>query len=114
MYVRQDVWANGGSFDDPILYWYAKGVGELKKRPIADKTSWLFLAAIHGFSVDLWRDAEYSVAPLPNQAVQDKFWKQCQHGTWYFLPWHRGYILSLEANVRDAIAKIGGPANSWA
>jgi tyrosinase len=40
-------------------------------------------------------------------------WKQCQHGTWYFLPWHRGYLLALEANVRAAVVQAGGPSD-WA
>jgi tyrosinase len=42
-----------------------------------------------------------------------KFWQQCQHGSWYFLPWHRGYLLALEANIRAAVVDLGGPAD-WA
>jgi tyrosinase len=29
------------------------------------------------------------------------------------LPWHRGYLLAVEAMVRDAVVKLGGPAD-WA
>jgi tyrosinase len=109
------VWANGGDFSDPTLLWYAKGVGILKQRPITDPTSWTFLAAIHGINIPLWINFEYLAegASLPSAAVQTKFWQQCQHQSWYFLPWHRGYILSLEAIVCAAIIDAGGPAD-WA
>jgi tyrosinase len=40
-----------------------------------------------------------------------QYWKQCQHGTWYFLPWHRGYTLAFEANIRAAVVQLGGPAD---
>ena len=39
---------------------------------------------------------------FPSASDQQRFWNQCQHQTWYFLPWHRGYLLGLEAVVRDA------------
>ena len=39
---------------------------------------------------------------------------QCQHQSWYFLPWHRGYLSALEAIVRAAVVKLGGPALIWA
>jgi tyrosinase len=42
-----------------------------------------------------------------------KFWNQCQHGSWYFLPWHRGFLQAFEANIRAAVVHLGGPAN-WA
>ncbi|MCM2451583.1 tyrosinase family protein [Agrobacterium vitis] len=121
VYVRKSVWANGGDFSDPILYWYAKGVGKLREKPLADKTSWNFMAAIHGIDIDkpdqlsLWTKYGYYTAgePLPSQADQKLYWKQCQHGSWYFLPWHRGYIWSIEALVRAQIVALGGPAD-WA
>jgi tyrosinase len=52
-------------------------------------------------------------SPLPSNADQTRFWKQCQHQTWHFLPWHRGYLSSFEAIMRAAIVKLGGP-NDWA
>jgi hypothetical protein len=30
----------------------------------------------------------------------DAYWSECQHGSWYFLPWHRGYLIAFEAVVR--------------
>lgn len=115
VYVRKSVWAAGGDFSDPILFWYAKGVELLKQRLIAEPTSWRFLGAVHGFDADAWRKYGYlnNDDLLPSQSVRDLYWDQCQHQTWYFLPWHRGYLASLEAIIRDAIVQVGGPAR-WA
>ncbi len=48
--------------------------------------SWTFQAAIHGS-----QDAN------PNPA-----WNQCQHGNWWFFPWHRAYLYYFERILRDA------------
>ena len=50
---------------------------------------------------------------MPSDADSQTYWSQCQHGSWYFLPWHRGYLIAFEAVVRDAVTKLGGPAD-WA
>jgi len=115
MYFRKSVWANGGDFDDPILLWYAQGVGEMQKRPLSDSTSWRFLAAIHGINYESWAKYGYYTQgeAMPPQPEQRTYWDQCQHHSWYFLPWHRGYLLSLEAIVRQAVIQLGGPAD-WA
>ncbi len=111
-YVRKDLWDLGEGWNDTIL-WYAKAVQELQKRPITDNTSWQFLGAIHGFAQDLWISHWQitSDTALPPQAEQDKFWNQCQHQSWYFLPWHRGYLQAFENIVRDTIVKLGGPSD---
>lgn len=113
-YVRKDLW-NLGETWNPTLLWYAKAIRELQSRPIDDPTSWRFLAAIHGFKKELWiTDGYYTVGEkLPAPADRELFWDQCQHRTWFFLPWHRPYLLSFEKIVRDAIVKLGGPAD-WA
>src|ERR1017187_7513804 len=51
--------------------------------------------------------------PLPAQSVSDLYWDQCQHGSWYFPPWHRGYLLAREAQIRAAVIALKGPAD-WA
>jgi len=114
MHTRRNVWRLSQPWDD-ILLWYAKGVRELQTRPITDPTSWTSLAAIHGFDQDLWTALDYLKpnSPLPSDADQARFWKQCQHQTWHFLPWHRGYLSSFEAIMRAAIVKLGGP-DDWA
>jgi tyrosinase len=114
VYKREDVWTLGGGWSGPVK-WYAKGVGVLQSRPITDVTSWHFLAAMHGIDFKLWQDFGYlkPKQPLPLPAVQQKYWAQCQHQSWYFLPWHRGYVAAFEAIVRAAIVGLKGPAD-WA
>jgi tyrosinase len=114
-YTRPNVYANGGDFSDPTLLWYARGIAVMQARPLADPTSWRFFAAIHGIKPSLWTGYGYlsSSDPMPAQAQIDLFWDQCQHGSWYFLPWHRGYLLALEATVRAAVVGLGGPP-TWA
>jgi tyrosinase len=113
-FTRRNVWELGGDWADPIL-WYARGIKALKVRPLADPTSWRFYGGIHGIDAQLWRQLGYlgPNEPAPSRADITAYWNQCQHGSWYFLPWHRGYLLGIEAVVRDAVVKLGGPAD-WA
>jgi tyrosinase len=112
--VRSDVLSLGAGWND-TLKWYAKGVRKLQSRPLADKTSWWFLAAIHGFHPTVWRQFDVVPAnePTPVAAIQRRFWLQCQHQSWYFLPWHRGYLAAFEEIMRTAIVSEGGP-DTWA
>lgn len=114
-YTRQNVYAKGGDFSDPTILWYARGVAAMKARALAEPTSWRFFAAIHGIDPALWERYGYlsRTEPMPTEDQQKTFWEQCQHGTWYFLPWHRGYLLALEATIRDAVVSLGGPSD-WA
>ncbi|TDR81935.1 tyrosinase family protein [Paludibacterium purpuratum] len=113
-YTRRNIWLLGADWADPIL-WYARGVKAMKARLLSQATSWKFFAAIHGFDPPLWQQLGYlgQAEALPGQADRTKYWNQCQHGSWYFLPWHRGYLLALEAIVRAEVVKLGGPAD-WA
>jgi tyrosinase len=114
MYTRQNVWELGGPWADPIL-WYARGVAAMQARALALPTAWRFYAAIHGLDQGLWQQLGY-LSPgeqMPSQPLQTQFWLQCQHGSWFFLPWHRGYLLAFEANIRAAVVQLGGPAD-WA
>jgi hypothetical protein len=36
-------------------------------------------------------------------------WNACQHGGWFFLPWHRMYVYYFERIVRKAVLDAGGP-----
>jgi tyrosinase len=105
-YTRRKVWELGGDWADPIL-WYARGVAAMKARAIAQPTSWDFYAAMHGFDARLWQRLGY-LSPddqPPSAGLVGQFWAQCQHGSWYFLPWHRGYLLAFEANIRACGAR---------
>lgn len=95
---------------DPILVWYEKAVAAMKLRPITNPTSWRYQGAIHDY--DPATDP-FPVAPMPPAAEQAKYWRKCQHGSWYFLPWHRAYLLYFEKIVRKTIVGLGGPA-TWA
>lgn len=103
MHVRRNV----RTLTDPdpwpdALVWYARAVGELRGRSEADPedpTGWAYMAAIHG------RRGE--------PGGRGARFNQCQHMTWYFLPWHRIYLHYFEAVVREAIVGLGGPGD-WA
>ena len=132
-FTRKNAWNNKGTFDNPDLLWYAKAVGIMQSRPIGDPTSWWFYAAVHNefllpesvlpLPPDLqylkWINIKYipsaaKLNKLPSTKLVDLFWGQCQHGTWFFPPWHRGYLVALENILRDIIInQLKGPAD-WA
>ncbi|HYW70720.1 MAG TPA: tyrosinase family protein [Pyrinomonadaceae bacterium] len=120
--TRNSAWNNGGTFKNADLLWYAKGVGVMQTRALNDTKSWWFFAAIHGQEISLpqfpgWGHLPAPPAvpttPLPTVAVRNLYWDQCQHQSWYFPPWHRGYLYALEAHVRAAVVGLGGP-KTWA
>ena len=126
-YTRANAWNNGGTFDNPDLLWYAKGVGAMQARAISDPASWWFFGAIHGqylqdSKIPVYLANGWGAIPSPpavpiGNAYQPpsstQYWDQCQHQTWFFAPWHRGYLLALEAQVRADVVKLGGPS-TWA
>jgi tyrosinase len=113
-YTRKNVWELGGDWADPIL-WYARGVKAMKARALNERTGWRFYGAIHGFDQSMWQRVGYLHATdsMPGNADIKTYWRQCQHGSWYFLPWHRGYLFAFEAVIRDAVVTLGGPSD-WA
>lgn len=113
-YTRRNAWNNGGTFNNPDLLWYARAVGEMQSRALNDETSWWFFAGIHGHNWNnLPTPPTIPTSPQPTSGQQSQFWNQCQHGTWFFLPWHRGYLYALENVLRGIIQAKGGPAD-WA
>jgi tyrosinase len=103
MFERRDVWALGSEADPwhPILRWYARAITALKSRARTNPTSWRYLAAIHGTFLQR------------SQWPQGATWSECQHSSWFFLPWHRIYLHYFERIVRRTIIDLGGP-NDWA
>jgi tyrosinase len=93
------------------LDWYGRAVDALRTRPLTDPTSWRYLAAVHGYLLAL--DPNPTNVPFPSLAEQQKFWNQCQHQTWYFLPWHRAYLACFEQIIADAVTTLHGP-EEWA
>ena len=115
-YTRRNVWSLKQEWA-PELLWYARGVKVLKSRAFSDVTSWRYQAAIHGIEEVVWRQFGWLQPDEnpPNTADylnQDR--NQCQHHTWYFLPWHRGYLAAFESIVRAAINTLPKPPDDWA
>jgi len=113
-HVRRDVLGLGPGWNETLLF-YAKAVRRLKSRPLTDRTSWSFLAAMHGIHPVVWQTFGITTAttPFPPLPEQRRFWNQCQHQSWYFLPWHRGYLAAFEQIVRAAVVDEGG-SSDWA
>lgn len=99
--VRRSIWSLGSAADPwhPVTLGYARAVRAMQALPISDPRSWRYQAAIHGLA---------GTAP-PTGAP----WNECQHATWYFLPWHRMYLYQFERIVRSFVVAAGGPAD-WA
>jgi tyrosinase len=83
-------------------------------RSLDDPASWWYFAAIHGRIKQTWAQVNtpptVPAGPVPGDR---SMWDQCQHGTWYFAPWHRGYLMALEVQLRADIVAAGGPGD-WA
>jgi tyrosinase len=110
--VRREVWALSNDATDKTLEWYAAGVKAMRARPINDHRSWRFQAAIHEY-VRARDPLAAATDALPSSSDRDRYWTQCQHGSWFFLPWHRMYLHHFEAILRQDIIAAGGPAD-WA
>ena len=58
--------------------------------------------------------ASFAVASSwPKFKGKKAIWHQCAHNHWFFIPWHRAYLLEFEAVVRAHIKALGGPADTW-
>lgn len=66
------------SLDDPDLVALRQFVEQMRGRNQSNATSWIKFADIHG---DAYK------------------FNNCQHGNWYFLPWHRAYLDMYEKAV---------------
>jgi len=71
----------GMLLSDPDLSTYRDFVGIMQAKKQAEPLSWLGFASQHGS----WPGG----------------YKFCPHGDWYFLPWHRAYVLMYEAAARE-------------
>ncbi|MBV9250526.1 MAG: tyrosinase family protein [Acetobacteraceae bacterium] len=66
------------------------GIQVMMSRPASDPTSYRFQANIHGTT-----DAPTTPAETAN-------WNQCEHGSFYFLSWHRMYLYFFDRILRAA------------
>jgi tyrosinase len=113
--TRTEIHALGDTWN-PTVLWYAKAVAALTARPLTSKLSWLYMAAMHGFNQPLWQRAGiiHAGVAVPPHAEQGVYWNQCQHQTWYFLPWHRAYLLTFEDVLNAWISAQPGAPQDWA
>jgi Common central domain of tyrosinase len=100
-FVRHDIWALENAADnppwDPVTLGYAKAIQTMQQREPDDPTSWSYQSAMHG----------------TYRTPADPLWNGCQHGSWFFLPWHRIYIWYFEKIVRSVVIENGG-TDDWA
>ncbi|MDV2991188.1 MAG: hypothetical protein N4J56_000842 [Chroococcidiopsis sp. SAG 2025] len=65
-----------------------RGIQVMKSRPDTNPTSWIYQANMHG---------------IPSGETRRlTAWRTCQHGTFYFFPWHRMYLYYFERILRQA------------
>ena len=91
LYVRRDAYALDP--DGPDVAALRTGIAAMQARPVTDPTSWLFQANIHGTD-----------DPIPAGAAEAAraTWSTCQHGSFFFLSWHRMYLYHFERILRAA------------
>jgi len=124
--IRQNI--NNLSTSDPIVVYYGKAIDAMRAKPISDPLSWRYQAAIHDYP---YPDDTYDQRRInpndPSTVGRDPFatdgetlpadrltyWRQCQHNTWFFLPWHRMYLHHFEKIVLNQVVQLGGPKD-WA
>lgn len=74
--VRKDIASL--ATNDPILQAYRDAIAQMQAMPSGDPRNWIKQAQIH--------------------------LNHCPHGNWFFLPWHRGYLMAID----DIIRKLTG------
>jgi tyrosinase len=77
----------GMSANDPDLAAMRRAVARMKALPQSDTRNWIRFADIHRTF--------------------------CPHSNWYFLPWHRAYILAFERIVRELSGKSDFALPYW-
>jgi tyrosinase len=77
----------GMTANDPDLAAMRRAVAAMKALPASDPRNWARFADVHR--------------------------NFCPHGNWYFLPWHRAYLLSFERAVRELSGKADFALPYW-
>src|SRR3712207_2395394 len=86
VYTRQSI--DTLSSSDPVVTGYKTAITTMKQRSQTnanDPLGWISQANIHG---------------SPTSPAQP-LWNGCQHGTYFFLSWHRMFIWYFESIVRS-------------
>lgn len=140
--TRRAAWRPGpenGWHDD--LVWYAAAIHQMRQlTPGLDEFQQEFLAMRETVDQDERRQRRAAAAAIavgwsdpmslgfqsqvhgsyagsstwPTRDGRPVLWQECAHNHWFFLPWHRAYLLEFESVVRAHVAQLGGPADDWA
>jgi tyrosinase len=139
--TRRAAWRDGadnGWHDD--LIWYAAAIHRMKQlTPGLEDFYAVFdeVLQLGGLTQDLadrmaaiavqWNDpmslgyqsqvhGTYAFDPQswPSYKMRRVLWQECAHSQWFFLPWHRAYLVEFEEIVRAHISALSGPADAWA
>lgn len=104
--TRHDIWKlmpPDNSPWHPHVLAYAKAVHALKTATTPVQLTWSHHTRVHG---------QLGVGPT------ETIYNQCQHSSWFFLPWHRIYLSVFEDIIRSLIAGMPDVADdvkqSWA
>lgn len=104
--------SNEGTDWPTALVSYQRGVAAMRAldppdtdppTPPTDRRSWQFLAAVHGRALNAAGDEDHT----------DPLWTTCQHGSWFFFPWHRMYLLTLESFIQHFSGDAGWSVPYW-
>jgi tyrosinase len=87
---RQEI--NGLALNDPMVQTLRDGVRILKNRQPGQGPTWNDFSAIHGTLAGF---------------------NKCPHGNWYFLPWHRAFLLSYERMIRSVTGNSAFAMPYW-
>ncbi len=88
--IRREI--HGLAATGPEITALKRGIAAMQARPASDPTSWLFQANIHGTDDSL----------PPGSGPWNDTWSTCQHGSFFFLSWHRMYLYYFERILRAA------------
>jgi hypothetical protein len=89
-YTRSNIYSLLLFPNHPIIQSYSQGVAAMKAVPDDDPTSWAYQANIHK-----------TLLPSSQWPANAPF-NTCQHGTLFFLSWHRMYVYFFERIIRAA------------
>jgi len=89
MFVRRDIWDLEEEQEwHPITQAYALAIDAMQQRADNDPLSWVYQASVHAVAAG---------------GPPDDFRDQCQHASWFFLPWHRMYLYWFERIARAVV-----------
>ena len=84
---------------------YAEGVRvmrERSERDPMDPLGWIYQSRIHG-----------NPAGTERQRHEPEDWSSCQHGSWFFLPWHRMSLLQFERIIQFSTGESDWALPYW-